>query len=887
MTDPKIFEPQEDNIEWLVVEEDPQIHKRLLNTKKNHKTENQKKKDIVEKKPLQTNENQIEESNKKENITRELYKTITLEEEIDLIGLKIIIDNYDKFTKYFIRDLERRKKSEQNGFKSYDINTLKDILITYYNQKLISNKITYEYSKKNNFGRLFSNEWSLQGLGREIRQTIARDIYYDIDMKNAHPVLLLDYCKKNGIKTKYLDYYINNRDKCLKEVNESLSEYILDGVEDAKQLFLMLLNGGLKGYSFEELPSIVSNFSEELKIIRKQICKKEKKLYNIAKKNKDYNQDGTATNYLLCILENQVLQYITKYCETLNIEVGALVFDGLMIYKHNFEDKNGLEVFLSNLEEYIFENLNINLKIVEKEMNEGINLSEYNRDYYFDLVNQDIENKKKELEYSPYEFETEEERNKYIFNDFYQYIQNNTFRDEIDLQNFFKARLPVVLKRVNYQKGFYIKKDGEEAESYNNIIKLKEHILETLQFYYYDYEIIDKRTKIADYRKIEKSKTLNELMRECKIPTYSKVVVRPDNKLNNEYEYNMWIKMKGDRSVEIDMNKINPILEYIKDVIANNNDDVYRYMVSWIRHICKYPHIKTKVVPILYTLKQQTGKGTLANWLIENVFGRHCSTSTTGFDRIVDKFNSLLLNRVFIKVDEASTKSDELHKMFDKMKGLITEPMMDVEQKGMDVSINTTNLLNFMVLTNNKFCMKIENFDKRYFPMYCNENYTGNTEYWNNIYQNVLTEETGIHFFNYLINLQDNDPFLINLRDIPETELKEEMKTASLNSFDLFISKLKNREELGFKINGFITDIGKNKDTIKYQTEYIDLYEYKENRLTITKKKLLELYKDFCSINHETFQKEKYNCIESKFKLYRKSWVRDVIDIELIDYEDN
>ena len=214
-------------------------------------------------------------------------------------------------------------------------------------------------------------------------------------MKNAHPVLLLDYCKKNGIKTKYLDYYINHRDKCLKEVNDSLSEYILEGVEDAKQLFLMLLNGGLRGYSFRELDSIVSNFNEELKRIRTEICKKEKKLYNMAKKEKGkdyYNLEGTTINYLLCNLENQVLQYITKYCDKLNIKVGVLVFDGLMIYKKHFKDENELESFINNVEEYIFEKLGINLKIVEKKMDKGIDLSEYDKDYYQELVNQDKEN---------------------------------------------------------------------------------------------------------------------------------------------------------------------------------------------------------------------------------------------------------------------------------------------------------------------------------------------------------------------------------------------------------------------------------------------------------------------------------------------------------------
>jgi len=61
-------------------------------------------------------------------------------------------------------------------------------------------------------------------------------------------------------------------------------------------------------------------------------------LYELAKKSKEdkgstYNIKETAVNYLMCGLENQALMAAFDYPIEQNMEVGSLVFDGLMIYK--------------------------------------------------------------------------------------------------------------------------------------------------------------------------------------------------------------------------------------------------------------------------------------------------------------------------------------------------------------------------------------------------------------------------------------------------------------------------------------------------------------------------------------------------------------------------
>ena len=63
-------------------------------------------------------------------------------------------------------------------------------------------------------GRLFCGG-SIQGLAREYRSLLLRDVTTDIDMKNAHPVILRYICKKHGIPCPQLEYYINHRDDIL------------------------------------------------------------------------------------------------------------------------------------------------------------------------------------------------------------------------------------------------------------------------------------------------------------------------------------------------------------------------------------------------------------------------------------------------------------------------------------------------------------------------------------------------------------------------------------------------------------------------------------------------------------------------------------------------
>jgi P4 family phage/plasmid primase-like protien len=66
---------------------------------------------------------------------------------------------------------------------------------------------------------------------------------------------------------------------------------------------------------------------------------------------------------------------MAEFARTSGLEIGSLCFDGLMIYK---KDGFDLETFLVNMEKYVFNKVGIQLKIVQKEMTEGVDLTGFN-----------------------------------------------------------------------------------------------------------------------------------------------------------------------------------------------------------------------------------------------------------------------------------------------------------------------------------------------------------------------------------------------------------------------------------------------------------------------------------------------------------------------------
>lgn len=211
--------------------------------------------------------------------------------------------------------------------------------------KSYNGKVTYNQIK--NFGRYYAKgALSLQSFQRDIRKYLSNGNYVDIDIVNCHPVLLEQlFIKYNLDIPGFLLEYNNNREKTIKKYKLS-----------CKLDFLKKIN------------------TETIKCNEKLIIDCHKSIYNnllplllkdykVPKTEKVGNENGSKFAKILQHIENEILQIMFKKCEILNVKVGVLVFDGMMI-----ETESYFPELLSILEKEVKENTGYTIKLDEKSM---------------------------------------------------------------------------------------------------------------------------------------------------------------------------------------------------------------------------------------------------------------------------------------------------------------------------------------------------------------------------------------------------------------------------------------------------------------------------------------------------------------------------------------
>lgn len=254
---------------------------------------------------------------------------------------------------------------------------LRDRLKSYLDKSHDEGAIRVEYRRtgKASCGRQFAvGGLSLQSLVKEVRCTIAHDHYNDIDIVNAHPVILDQYCDKYGIQAPYLKQYVSDRDSMIAEIMR------LNGLErgDVKQSILSILYGGKRGYnSIAVKPEWLKKLKGDVFRIHEAIMsagRHEEMVHSLRNRRMStgdtYNLAGSVTSHVICEIEDKLLMSFIDALRARDIDVGniVLVFDGFMLPKSTVVDDD----LLAYLSEYACEQVDYDVKLVLKSMEEGV-----------------------------------------------------------------------------------------------------------------------------------------------------------------------------------------------------------------------------------------------------------------------------------------------------------------------------------------------------------------------------------------------------------------------------------------------------------------------------------------------------------------------------------
>ena len=311
---------------------------------------------------------------------------LELVEKVNLPALRIIRDNFEEVFKRMGGRMKLfNEKTHEYEFCS-DYAQAHTIINELYNSKKTTDKVKYHYTARVDYGRRFAPK-SLQGTAREIRHAIAKDIYIDLDFKNAHPCIQDRKCREMDFLHEPLSHYITNRDKVLKErIGKEMTMWVWDNAEktkghndkiiakkdDVKQGFLTMLNGGSNRFQNDEF---ADQFELRQKEFVKEFCNYRKypdhNKYVMRSKHKPYNADGSAVNYYFCDVEDKLLQHVENCLKDRDIQYGTLCFDGLQIYKDSISD---VQQVLADIEESLNTSFNYPFKLSVKPMDEDVSL---------------------------------------------------------------------------------------------------------------------------------------------------------------------------------------------------------------------------------------------------------------------------------------------------------------------------------------------------------------------------------------------------------------------------------------------------------------------------------------------------------------------------------
>ena len=573
----------------------------------------------------------------------------------------------------------------------------------------------------------------LYNIRREIRQTLAKENYVDIDMENAHPNILLQICEANDINCKYLKKYVTNRQKYLDEIMQTYNV----NKDDAKRLIIRLMYlGGYKSWAEDlkidkEPISFIKNIKDELKKIGAIFNDEYKDLSKLIEKSKkqkniqSYNEASSVMSYVLQEWECQILEIVYKYLCSKDLIVNrdcVLCADGIMIRKDKYN-----EIILDELTNEIKSKFGLNIKFTQKEMTMDY-LEQINKI----MLEKDVQKKEQHNELvkltnqSYYQIKNEIEKNYFFIED----IAKFGFYDESD--NTFIIKNATSVELCLKPKKYEIYKD-------NSTIKAS--------FY---------------------EKWINDETRR----SYKTITFDPQNKDNRKF--NLFTGFDLERYVKqnnnVNTNNIHKLLDHVLGEYKN-------YVLEWFSYILKNK-CKTEICIVLYSNNHGVGKNTIIELFLKLIDNKY-TAKIEKIDDLTSQFNGNMEGRLLVQGDEILAKTKDLYVF---LKNVITRTKVNINKKGVE-SYDIQDLCNYIFTTNERIPFKIEENDRRISFINCNENKLTDNEY-KLFYDDLKDKDILKMFFDELMNMQ-----IPNKIKVLETAIKNEIQNVFISSPIKFLYK--------------------------------------------------------------------------------------------------
>ena len=338
----------------------------------------------------------------------------------------------------------------------------------------------------------------------------------------------------------------------------------------------------------------------------------------------------------------------------------------------------------------------------------------------------------------------------------------------------------------------------------------------------------------------DKEPFIKEWLQDEKRLTFEGLRFEPKglNTLESKHYKNLFNGFQADRielTADVDYSRIQPILDHIKIILCDNNEEHYQYVLNWFSRVIQDPTNRPKVGLVFYSDQHGVGKNIFTNYFANEILGFDLSVSAKNINYIFGRFNSLLAKCMFLVIEEAS---GDLKKFMEELKNIITEPTITVEKKNIDAG-NYRNFINLLLNTNNTDILDINDRDRRFSILTVSAIMKGNIEYFKILSECMKNKQNTALFIKYLreeVKCDWNEAQFQDYR--PITKAYRKQQALSAKNYIKFISHILTEDGISYngdtpqdefrwvKYNGRKSVCDKEKNIYQQYTNMCERYKY-------------------------------------------------------------
>ena len=613
------------------------------------------------------------------------------------------------------------------------------------------------------FGR-YSCEVSVQGcvgipmyarMMREVRAHLAASTYWDVDMVNSSPALLLQTFDMYAIDAPLLRRYVEHRDECLREVMDACEV----GRDAAKALFIRLTFfgcvdaweagvGAAKGAMDERAPAWVHDLRGELHAASTELLMHKDfdalKAYVEARKGAaSGNRIGKTMSIMLQTKERHCLDALVEAVQLDGRTVGALIFDGIHVEKEpGIDGPDGISMeLLARWRAHVRRKTGYDVALVVKafETNPAWIVSEVEGDTWT------------------------EERPTDFWDDEWMSGTGTSMLSYEEMKALWEQRSFKVVAQ-----GKYVREERSQRLIYsrNQLIDAYEHLRYTIVAVKDDGDV-----KVRRYPFIfggPSSTAPASWLVDPQIRSYKFMGMYPPPAVGPQGSYNTWdgfnaARYRPTKPVDTNSDAVRAYVTHITRLLHGNATAV-DYVLDWIAQIFQEPGIKRGIALIL-----KGGEGAGKNRLVdllklmvgEDKFFETAKPSASLYGR----FTSSRRDRFLIAINEAS--GNENFAAADVIKDMITATTFVCEGKCKD-AITLPCHARFIFTTNSDNILRVNPDSRRYVVFDVSNELAGNVPYFKALSQHIDDEHGRHELYRALMERDISQVDWVNERPITE-----------------------------------------------------------------------------------------------------------------------